>query len=221
MIQFVHCECCVGDGRLVVDGNYVYGRRVFGGCVVACAGADNLVLERRVVVAEFIRLGLVSEFAQIRDINDLVFGNGRSIVCKRSGSREPRDDDGGECLGCMAEIEFVLRKCMLGIFVDVDDKFFRDGRKFRIRGVRPVSKWNKLESVSLHFVSNLYARCEKLPRKAHVTENMDCIGTYNGAINRRIVDASKVDFVIDIDNQVAFIIAATAIIFPVRLLTIG
>ena len=30
----------------------------------------------------------------------------------------------------MAEIEFVLRKCMLGIFVDVDDKFFRDGRLF-------------------------------------------------------------------------------------------
>ena len=130
MASVTYRECYIGDGRLVVDRSYVYGRRVFGGRVVACAGADNLVLERCVVVTEIIGLGLVSELTQICDIYDLVSGNCRSIVCERSGSREPRDDDGGECLGCMAEIEFGLRKCMTGVFVDVDDKFFRDGRKF-------------------------------------------------------------------------------------------
>ena len=88
MIQLVHREYCVGDGWFVIDRNYVYGRRVFHGRIVACAGTDNLVLECCVTVAEFIGLGLVSELAKICNINDLVFGNGCSIVCERSGSRE-------------------------------------------------------------------------------------------------------------------------------------
>ena len=127
-----YCECYIGDGWLVVDGSHVNCSSVFNRRVVACAGTDNLVLESCVVVAEVIRLGLVSELAQICDINNLAFGNGRSIVCKRSDGREPRDDDRGECLGCMAEIEFGLRKRITSVFVDVDDKFFRDGGKFRV-----------------------------------------------------------------------------------------
>ena len=130
MASVTYRECYISDGRLVIDGNHVDCSSVFDRRIATRTVADNLVLERRIVVAEIIGLGLVSELAQIRDIYDLVSGNCRCIVCKRSGSREPRDNNGGECLGRMAEIEFGLCKCMLGIFVDVDNKWTRDTRQF-------------------------------------------------------------------------------------------
>ena len=69
-------------------------------------------------------------------------------------------------------------------------------------------KRNKLETIAFNFVTNLYARCEKLPRKAHVAFNSNSSGTYNGAVNRRIVGISKCNVVIDKDKQVAFVFAA-------------
>jgi hypothetical protein len=121
----------------------------------------------------------------------------------------------------MVEIEFGLRKCMTGVFVDVDDKFFRDGGKFRIWGVRSVSKWNKLESVTSYFVSYYYVICDELTRESYIIDNTDGSGTYNCTIDRQIVGVPKSNVVIDKDKQVAFVIAAARVIGNLRITTRG
>ena len=96
MALFAHDECNVGDGRLVVDGKHVDCSGIFGRSVLFRTVADNLVLERRIVVAVIVCRSFVSEFAQIGYRNYLILGNGSFIVRKRSSSREPRDDNGGK-----------------------------------------------------------------------------------------------------------------------------
>ena len=130
MALLAYDECNVGDGRLVVDGKHVDCSGIFGRSVLFRTVADNLVLERCVAVAEIVCSGLVGEFAQIGYSNHLAFGNGRSIVCKRSDGREPRDDNGGERLRFVLEVEFRSGERMLFIFVDVDDELLGNAGLF-------------------------------------------------------------------------------------------
>ena len=106
MIQFVHREVCFCYRRLVVDRNDIDLCCEFIRRVATCTVTNNFVFERCVVAAEFIFRCLVGEFAQIGYSNHLAFGYGGSVVNECSRRREPRDDNGGERLRSMLEVEF-------------------------------------------------------------------------------------------------------------------
>ena len=129
IIQFVHREVCFCYRRLVVDRNDIDLCCEFNRRVATCTVTDNFVFERCVVAAEFILRCLVGEFAQIGYSNHLAFGYGDSVVNECSRRREPRDDNGGERLRSMLEVEFRFSKHMLFIFVDVDNEIIRYGRR--------------------------------------------------------------------------------------------
>ena len=152
MILFVHREVHIIDNRFVVDRSDIHCSRVFNRGVVSSTGTDNFVLEGRVTIAKFIGLGLISELTQIGNSNVCTRRNSSTVKCQSTLGWETCDSHRSKRSCGMLVIELSRCKCMLLVFIDIDDKCSRDIRQFiGIRDVNVETVMLRIKVVSRRF----------------------------------------------------------------------